>query len=281
MARGRFISRSISISEQIDDLIDREGFEAGLLITWMIPHLDVEGRMKGGPKTVKAAVCPLRDDIDKAKVEAILTAADDLGIIRWYEVDGERFIWFPKFLEHQQGLRPKREGASTVPEFLPEYSGTTPGVLRGKLSKEKTSKGKGSKVNMPPAGIEKTSIQLVVDYYRDRNPGKGKHIKPGHADWKRIASLLADFSVDDLKLAVDGNLIDDWHVANRKHSAEYVFRNATKVEGFIDTARKGTPGPQFAPTRKKTWMDGQRELMEDIENATAGNGVQEVRSTDG
>ena len=85
----------------------------------------------------------------------------------------------------------------------------------------------------------------VADYYRKRNPGKGRAIHPGHPDWRRITALLQqEFSVEDLAQAVDGNLIDDWHVKNRKHSAEYVFRNSTKVEGFIDIARKGNPEQQ-------------------------------------
>jgi hypothetical protein len=39
--------------------------------------------------------------------------------------------------------------------------------------------------------------------------------------------------------AIDGNSIDDWHVKTRNHSIEFIFRNATKIEGFILTAIQG------------------------------------------
>jgi hypothetical protein len=48
------------------------------------------------------------------------------------------------------------------------------------------------------------------------------------------------FSADDLKQAIDGNAADPWHQGNPAgHTAEFVFRNATKVEAFIQSARDG------------------------------------------
>jgi hypothetical protein len=147
MARGRFLSRSISVSEQIDALIDAEGYEAGLLMTWMVAHLDVEGRMKGNPKTVRGTVCPLRLDLTTKKVARILKAANDVGLIRWYVVGEQQCIWFPEFHNHQKNLRKDREGTSQ----LPEYSGSSPGVIpedsrstpaEVKLREEKSSEDK-------------------------------------------------------------------------------------------------------------------------------------------
>jgi hypothetical protein len=96
------------------------------------------------------------------------------------------------------------------------------------------------------AQIQKTNpvIQRVVEYYRSVNPTKGKHLKPAHKDWRLIQARLDDgFTEEDLCRAVDGNRVDIWHRERKAHSVEYIFRNATKVETFIEKARAGDRRP--------------------------------------
>jgi len=54
------------------------------------------------------------------------------GLVIWYEVDGDRFIAFPKFHENQKGLHVDREAESEVPEPPPEllrtFAGESPTV---------------------------------------------------------------------------------------------------------------------------------------------------------
>lgn len=282
MARGRFISRTISLSEQVDDLIDREGFEAGLVITWMIPQLDVEGRMKGNPKTVKAAVCPLRSDIDKHKIEAILAAADDLGLIKWYQVDDEWCIWFPKFTEHQQGLRKKREGASTVPE----YSGSSPGVLPGKVSKGKVSQVKSSKDQGKASEVNSLSVSLrdpnrsdairsVFEYYRRAHPRSHKKPQSKSKEWKAIKERMDEGStVEDLCHAIDGCHRTPHNVGQNDRNQTYlglelIMRSSDQVTRFGENRDRFAPGSEasikagLAPKTRKTTEALQRFLSRD------------------
>jgi len=89
--------------------------------------------------------------------------------------------------------------------------------------------------------VSKTTddARRVVESYRQRHPGKGRQLKPGHKDWKRIESRLAEgYTTDDLIDAIAGNASDEWHQrAPAGHTIEYIFRNCTKVEGFIAIAR--------------------------------------------
>ena len=89
--------------------------------------------------------------------------------------------------------------------------------------------------------IRSSEVRSVVEYYRAVNPSRGRAIKPGTQDWQRISARLKDgFTVEELKLAIDGNQLDLWHRgATNGHSALFIFRNPTKVEGFIETARNG------------------------------------------
>lgn len=52
MANRRMLSKSISISEQANDLSDF----AALLFTWMIPHADDWGILPGSARKVKALI---------------------------------------------------------------------------------------------------------------------------------------------------------------------------------------------------------------------------------
>ena len=99
--------------------------------------------------------------------------------------------------------------------------------------------------SIEPSSNHNSEIQDIVDHYRSKHPRRGRQLKPGHADWKRIASRIKEgFSVADLKRAIDGNMMDQWH---QQHAAgdtiEYIFRNTTKVEQFIELADRVRPEP--------------------------------------
>jgi len=106
----------------------------------------------------------------------------------------------------------------------------------------------------PPAPVKKTrkkkatassefdgKVINILDYYRKIHPGKGKGVKAGHRLWALIVSRLEEgYTVPDLKKAIDGNLICDWHKNNASgHTLEYIFRDSTKVDGFIEKAKRG------------------------------------------
>ena len=152
MANGRFLSKSISTSEQLASV----SLEADYLFTRCIPHLDVEGRLLGSARWLKSQVVPMRDEITVEKIprliEELAAATDHVGrpLVECYEIGGRQFLAFPGFLAHQQGLRANREAPSKIPAPpgggceeppspamrvdapsapLPDNSGSTPGAL--------------------------------------------------------------------------------------------------------------------------------------------------------
>ncbi|MDQ3457993.1 MAG: hypothetical protein M3498_01610 [Deinococcota bacterium] len=127
MARGRFLSKGISESEQVAEL---GSDTARLLFTWLIAHADVEGRLSANPRIVKGRVCPLLD-IGLEDIDAMLGEMDVLGLISIYEAEGKRFLCFPSWNEHQQGIRkdreqPKYPSRTDVPQALPPVAGQLP-----------------------------------------------------------------------------------------------------------------------------------------------------------
>ncbi len=94
------LSKDISLDEKVDALSDDT---CRLLFTWLIPHLDREGRMYGDPKIFKSIVAPRRNYSLK-KVEKSLTEMEQLGIIRRYSINENTYLWAPNFEKHQVGL---------------------------------------------------------------------------------------------------------------------------------------------------------------------------------
>jgi len=76
--------------------------------------LDIDGRFYGDARRVKSIVFPLRGIKDDS-IERYLKAMEEVGLIVRYEVDGQKFMWLPRFSMHQT-LRKDRERKSYIPE---------------------------------------------------------------------------------------------------------------------------------------------------------------------
>lgn len=156
MARGRFLSNQISENEELGDLAECHGPWPLIVHAWMIPHLDVEGRTAGNPRVIKGRVFPMLPITAKEVAEALRQLAD-AGLIRWYVAEcGTKVVSYPKFAEHQVGLRRNREAPSRFPAWdcdtckamnqpqLRSTSGATPDQLPDKGEGE--GKGKGEDI---------------------------------------------------------------------------------------------------------------------------------------
>ena len=116
MARGRMISKAISLDEKINSLSDDT---ARLLFTWIIPHLDCEGRLHGDAQTVKSIIFPRRN-ISTARIDKYLNEFEKKGLIFRFTVNGNTYLLLPQFEKHQLGLQKDREAQSQIPPPPPE-----------------------------------------------------------------------------------------------------------------------------------------------------------------
>jgi hypothetical protein len=115
MAEKRMLSKVISISEKVN--IELQDTFHMLLYTWMIPHTDDFGRLAGSPAKVKALVIPMLEKTKK-DVEEALSCLHDVGLINWYEIDGDRFIQMKDFEQHQSGLHKRTKSKFPEPPNL-------------------------------------------------------------------------------------------------------------------------------------------------------------------
>lgn len=138
------ISRTLSTSQCYEALYARAGRLAEfcqVLYPLIIVHSDDFGRLQGDVFTVKLEVLP----ISKRKLpdfQEALEALHDVGLIRWYEVDGRKYIQVNQFEAHQVNLHKRTR--SKFPEAPQNFKKFREFPIQEKRTEEKRTEGKGT-----------------------------------------------------------------------------------------------------------------------------------------
>ena len=116
MARGRFVSSSISTSRKFERLATNDH---RLTYLMLIPHVDCEGRHAADARILAGQVYTLLD-VTRAQIDAAIRDLHAVGLIRLYEVNGEPFLELVDFHEHNKVRRgpdgqPTHEAPSRIP----------------------------------------------------------------------------------------------------------------------------------------------------------------------
>ena len=93
MARKRSISTSMAVDSRLNRLARDYGDFAALAYTWMIPHADDHGILRGEVEELMATVLPLRRDKSPDDLRYALDGMVELDLIAWDEDEG--VIAFP------------------------------------------------------------------------------------------------------------------------------------------------------------------------------------------
>jgi len=194
MANRRSISKSISLSEQVDLVSD----QAALLFSWMFPHADDFGRLPGSARKLGALVVPLRlnrpgwtvEDIEGYLAE-MEGARDEAGVplLYRYLADGIPVIQLVKFDSHQEGLHKRTRSKFPDPtEPFPEYPGISGNIREIPASRARAetkgregnrNEGKGREQNgppIPPAPAPNLYSRFEKDFGRPLSPTECEQI---------------------------------------------------------------------------------------------------------
>lgn len=184
-----------------------------LIYTWLIPFLDVEGRMEADPRIIKGYICPLLDHITLKIIDAALHDMAVADLIVLYALNGNNYLQLQRFDKHQN-IRKDRERGSDIPAPLPDNSritpgavpdnsGSTPGLLPHNIREVKRREEKGSNNN------------ALFSEFKNLYPKKVK-MKPAEIEWKKanipdnIITLLKAQIHAKAKLKTNGIFTPDW-----------------------------------------------------------------------
>lgn len=279
MARGRMINNAITEDKRINDLSDDT---SRLAFTWLVTFADCEGRVAGDPAIVRSKLFPRREDVTAARMEQYIREWAALGLVIWYEAEGDWWIAFPAFEKNQAGLNKSKEAKGRIPAppqepTLPaDNSGVTPELLQSKAAQENLREPK-EKLN-PTEEIGANAQADGADAPGGKPPQPARKPKPAKpADSPAVAYLtgvgkvrLKDVvkqQVDAAVTARDGPDLERWKsVVNAWMARGYKPNNCA---GMLDWYRDGIPAqgsngkngkPRAAPTEPKGY-DGIREFL--------------------
>ena len=228
MPRGRFLNKEICLDKTVNDL---SSDLSKLAFTWLIPHLDKEGRTYGDPAIVRSMVFPRRTDVSSEDMKLFIQEWDTAGLILWYEVDGDYYISFPNFDKHQVGLNKIREADSVIPtpDKLGSKSGVTPDkfTVNSKLNVNENVKLSELEDNTssPPTFISQFITAVRVQFTNNDQP-------------KTIQDLVDDYGEDVVLQAAT------WYGQNNPRNMGHALKS-------INTALS------------KGWNTGKKETVEE------------------
>lgn len=192
----RMISRSISTSRKVNRL----GPEGALLFTWMCLHCDDWGRMEGDPYAIKIKVVPGMSGYTESSVHEHLTQMQSVGLIHWYDVNGDRWIEIPKWDEIQSWGGVHRQGSD-----IPDYSeGDTvyrvPGHGAPCSGSPPQGKARQGKARSSQVYVTGHPVYDLVTLYFEK---VGKRGARGLAQEKIASHVKSGLDIEDLRRAVE------------------------------------------------------------------------------
>ena len=95
---NRIIKESIRTSKSINAMTD---FQFRLW-TYLITYVDDYGRGSADPELIKGLVFPRRKGLTEAQIRDGLVNLANIGSIHLYDVDGESYLCFPNWSDHQR-----------------------------------------------------------------------------------------------------------------------------------------------------------------------------------
>lgn len=194
---NRIIKESIRTSKSINALTD---FQFRLW-TYLITYVDDYGRGSADPELLKGFVFPRRKGVTESNIKAGLTDLACAGLVNLYEVDGEPYLCFPTWAEHQR-IQNKKSKFPEPPEIKrdqqkstvthresPPESNPNPNPNPNPKKKEtRTPRGKYGWVKLSDKEYERLLTDLgeeelarCIDYVDESAQGTGN--KNGWKDW--------------------------------------------------------------------------------------------------
>ncbi len=169
-------------------------------------YCDDEGRGRGDPRLIKAALYPLDDDVSVDDVVSDLDELEAVGVLCRYEHGGRAYLHVTNFFEHQH---PNRPVASKLPECSRSTHGglTEDSVSAPLCSRSSRGVGEEREVKPPSTAVEVARIPGAFDAFWNAYPRKVGKVEAKKVFDAKARSVPASTIIDGaLRLASDPNL---------------------------------------------------------------------------
>lgn len=172
---NRILKDSIRTSKTVNALTD---FQFRLW-AYLITYVDDYGRGRAEPDILKGFVFPRRKGVTEANITSALFDLACMGLIRLYDVDGDSYLCFPTWQEHQN-IRAAKSKYPAPPEidsicnqmnsdeFKCNQMNSDSPVTRYSLLDTRYSNNEGEKVKPPRPRFTPPTVDDVKAYATER-----------------------------------------------------------------------------------------------------------------
>lgn len=188
-----------------DEKIAKISLKAKLLFTWTIPFLDQKGRIYGDIWTLKAIV-PLVNEIKPSDILPIIKEWIEADLVIYYGDGVHKYLEFKGFCKNQN-INEDREAPSEIPNPTDKL------LINSRVGQDKVNAN-----TIQYNTIQDKVTQEFFSYYLLKIK---KKFTLSEARVKLIKSRLNDYSLEDMKKAVDNFIQDKWE--GRKDHMDLVY----------------------------------------------------------
>ena len=233
MPRGRMLNKKISIDDKVNSL----SIKSMLIFTWMIPHLDCEGRIMAVPDKIKYEIFPINKGVSTKNISESLKEMQEKELVVLY---GENNVYC-QFLgfEKNQKIDKNREAQSMIPpptqEQLTSNSGVTHELnpLKEKFKVNVNVKVKGVEGQNPAVAAaevwdslfktltpnESVKANAILDYLESPSCTTFK-LELSPKNKTGLIKLIRTFPNTDILKEI--KKADNWLFTSKKHRTDYM-----------------------------------------------------------
>lgn len=238
---NRIIKESIRTSKKVNSLTD---FQFRLWIN-LITYVDDYGRGSADPELLKGFLFPRRKGITETQIQDALSNLANTGMITLYEADGESYLYFPNWGDHQRIQTKKSKfpspPSSTVthgdspPESNPiQYesnTNTNTNTTYAHEGDEDASLGRAISFYMENVGMNVPSSLVTAsirDFIKELSEDVVLHAmeiasEADKHDWRYVKAILERYRASGFKTieSVKADEAKAKHSRTKKDSAQY------------------------------------------------------------
>lgn len=169
---NRVLKESIRTSRSVNAMTDFQFRVWSYLIT----YVDDYGRGSADPELLKGFLFPRRKRVTETDIAKALADLAGMGCILLYEIDGESYLCFPKWSEHQR-IQQKRSKYPAPPEAVippsPTVTHRDPRPESNPIQSESESKSEARVIaeKTKPSRFHKPSVEEIQAYCTERGNG--------------------------------------------------------------------------------------------------------------
>ena len=217
---NRIFKESVRTDKKVNELSD---FEFRLW-SYLITYVDDFGRGSADTAILKGFVFPLRKSVTEKNIGDALSRLASMGLVHLYKVDGEPYLYFPKWAKHQR-IQTKQSKFPEPP--LSTVSHGDPPLESNPIQYESES---NTKDNMSAL------YRRIIDYL---NKKAEKNFKTGKECTRLIdARLNAGATEEDFYKVID-NMVSNWKGDEKMDQyLRPITLFGTKFDGYLNTKPK-------------------------------------------